>query len=64
MVCTEVAHPFRMHVTALAGALDRGHRMLNSLGLRLRGLGGAAYLRTPTAFLLYLTLQGWVLTTR
>ena len=54
----------RMHGTAQAGTLTRGRWMLNPLGSGPRGLGGAANLRTPTAFLVYLTLQGWVLTTR
>lgn len=53
-----------IHVTAQAGTLTRGRWMLNLVGFGPRGLGGAANLRTPTAFLLYLTLQGRVLTTR
>jgi hypothetical protein len=54
----------RMHGTAQAGTLTRGRWMLNPLGSGPWGLGGTANLRTPTAFFLYLTLQGWVLTTR
>ena len=54
----------RMPGTAQAGTLTRCRWILNPLGLGPRGLGETANLRTPTAFLLYLTLQGWVLTTR